>query len=272
MSRRIAPPRTLPGSRSAASIGKGGRSTHVTLYAPRTPVSCRAMSVAIVGSTVRDVVYLPGSRAHAQPGRLADLRGACARGARRAARQSRPAATTPRSPRRSPSSPTPLCLRIDDDGHAERAALPRGRRARPHAREHRRRLERGRHRRLGRARAARARPGSTPARSAAATSGPRCWPRSRRAGAASRSTRRGRCGCRRSGRSCSSGALDAALLQHVQALKLSEEEALRRLRHDRRRPRSATHCERARDPRHVRLPGRGDRVRRAARATSRPTR
>ena len=85
---------------------------------------------------------------------------------------------------------------------------------------------RGRRDRLGGARAARRDVG---ARRHAARRRPRAGGagRARRvADAASRSTRRARCGARRSGRSCSAATLDASLLQHVQALKLSEEEAL----------------------------------------------
>ena len=165
-------------------------------------------------------------RARAQHGRVAAVRRARARGARRAARH-RDALRRPRAGRADrrarlavlPASSTRRVvqseLRYREDGERDHDA-----------RRHRRRLDGGRHHGLGRARARATRPGCTPARSAAAISGPRCWRRWRTAGASSRSTRRARCGGPRWGRSCSAATLDAELLRHVQALKLSEHEAL----------------------------------------------
>ena len=248
---------------------EGGRAAHVTLYAPLAPVSCRAMSVAIVGSTVRDVVYLPGRAPTHSPGGspLFAARALAALGVRpgiatrcddpalaapiaELADAALPAASTRRSCRascataRTASATTRWPVSASPGA---RTTSPAGRR--PPLRDAtwvHAGTQRGGD--LGPGGAGRAR---------------------RAAGAASRSTRRGRCGARSSGRSCSAASLDAALLQHVQALKLSEEEALAAFAHDRRR-RDPRALPGARDPRHVRLPRRRDRLRRARRATSRP--
>ncbi len=183
------------------------------------------MTVALVGSTVRDVVYLPG-RAPARSTGGSPLFAARAL----AALGVRPGVAT-RCDDAALAAPiaelaAPLCLRLDSTVVQSDAALPRRRRARPHAGRARRVVERGRHHAAGRRPRCAARRGCTPAPSAAATWGRRCWRRWRAAAAASHSTLRARCGGREIGPIALSGRLDGALLQHVQALKLSEEEAL----------------------------------------------
>ena len=161
------------------------------------------MSVAIVGSTVRDVVYLPGRAPVHSPGGspLFAARALAALGVRPgvATRCDDAALAAPIA-----ELAAPLCLRLDATRHDERAALPPRRRARPRAgrasaRPGARTTSRGwaapalRGRDLGaRRHAARRRPGPAGAGGAG-----------RPAGAASRSTRRARCACRSSGRSCS---------------------------------------------------------------------
>ena len=183
------------------------------------------MGVAIVGSTVRDVVHLPGRAPARSTGGspLFAARALSALGVRPgvATRCDDAALAAPIA-----ELADPLCLRLDATVVQSELRYRDGRRARPHAGRPRRGLERGRHHRLGGARAERRDLG---ARRHAARRRPRAGGAGgagRAAGAPSRSTRRARCDAPRSARSCSAGRSTPRCCEHVQALKLSEHEAL----------------------------------------------